>query len=78
MKTNEKVCKKCRDAYYKIWAPGGWGSALSRTEIVTKGCAQVLHNSVGSYEDRVQRWWDGEVAEDCPYILELTLLQEQK
>jgi len=77
MKTNEKICKKCRKAYYKglVPTPGNWGSMISRSEIVTEGCAPLLHGQ-GEYNERQERWWNHEVAEDCPYLLELTLLQE--
>jgi hypothetical protein len=78
MKTNEFVCKKCREAYYKKWAPGGWGSVISRSEIVTEGCAQLLHAGRGDYTERHLRWFFHEIADDCPYILELMVLNEDE
>jgi len=86
MKTNEKICLKCRLEYYAKYCKSSSNddkiSLPKRIKIIAAAhedcCPLVLQNDKCGFMENVRRWESHEVAEDCPYLLELTVLNENE
>jgi uncharacterized protein YabN with tetrapyrrole methylase and pyrophosphatase domain len=81
MKTNEKVCLKCRIKFYSQ-LPQAKNQTKEMIKALAKKhvacCPYVFQDNITDSVEKVKRWEHNKAAENCPYVLELTVLHEDK